>query len=318
MTRNSAADRSTAAVTVGPRIGVVTVLYNSARVLPDFLESLWSQTLSDFRLYAVDNASADESLALMATEGEGGRIRVIANIDNLGVAEGNNQGIRAALSDGCPYILLLNNDTVFTPELLEGLIAEMDAANVDMITPKITYHDRPGHVWFGGGRFLPLAGMMAEHLDEGAPDDGRFDRPGSIAYAPTCCLLVRSTLFTDVGEMDARYFVYWDDVDFMLRARRAGKVLRYAPRLTLAHKVSALTGGGQSPFSLRYDTRNLVYFTRKFFPRAWPAVLLMHACRFTARYIFGRESWSTVPARRAAWKEGLALPLTTDRASSAL
>lgn len=317
MTRNPAANRLAAAGAVRPRIGVVTVLYNSARVLPDFLESLRSQTLSDFRLYAVDNASADGSLALMATE-DGARIRVIANTDNLGVAEGNNQGIRAALSDGCPYILLLNNDTVFTPELLEGLIAEMDAAKVDMITPKITYHDRPGHVWFGGGRFLPLAGMMAEHLDEGAPDDGRFDRPRSIAYAPTCCLLVRSTLFADVGEMDAHYFVYWDDVDFMLRARRAGKVLRYTPRLTLAHKVSALTGGGQSPFSLRYDTRNLVYFTRKFFPQAWPAVLLMHACRLTARYMVGRESWSTVPARWAAWKEGLALPLNTDRASSAL
>ena len=86
-------------------IGVVTVTYNSAAVLPEFFDSLAGQTCADYTLYVVDNASHDETLALCRRRTDL-PIQLIANERNLGVAEGNNQGIRAALQDGCEAVLL--------------------------------------------------------------------------------------------------------------------------------------------------------------------------------------------------------------------
>ncbi|RYE38977.1 MAG: glycosyltransferase, partial [Hyphomicrobiales bacterium] len=88
------------------RIGVVTVTYNSAKVLPDFFESTNRQIGCEFHLYVIDNASRDESVALSRTLAHCATT-IIANPDNVGVAEGNNQGIRKALEDGCTHVLLL-------------------------------------------------------------------------------------------------------------------------------------------------------------------------------------------------------------------
>jgi GT2 family glycosyltransferase len=93
-------------------VGVVTVTYNSDRVIDGFLSSLLAQTYDNFVLYVVDNISSDETLARVKAFNDT-RIRVIANPDKRGIAEGNNQGIRATLQDGCGLILQFNNDTEF-------------------------------------------------------------------------------------------------------------------------------------------------------------------------------------------------------------
>src|SRR5215471_12647355 len=97
-----------------PLLGVVTVTYNSAKVLDDFLGSLAGQSFKAFRLYAIDNASSDGSADILERSAvTDPRIITIRSADNLGVAEGNNIGIRRSIEDGCTHVLLLNNDTVF-------------------------------------------------------------------------------------------------------------------------------------------------------------------------------------------------------------
>src|SRR5215471_11887033 len=107
------------------KIGVVTVTYNSEPVLQDFFDSLVAQTHTNFILYIVDNASRDQTLAMARLRTEVSSV-IIANRDNVGVAEGNNQGIRAALDDGCECVLLLNNDTVFPATLFDRLYNGLD------------------------------------------------------------------------------------------------------------------------------------------------------------------------------------------------
>lgn len=243
------------------RIGVVTVTYNSAEVLPEFLQSVVQQTFQEFILYVVDNASQDKSLEAVAAFGDA-RIRVLANAENLGVAEGNNQGIRAALADGCDAVLLLNNDTVFPAELFAELrdgLAQYDCA---MTTPKIYYHDEPTKIWAAGGYFQPWFGYRTQHYGEGKQDTGQFDTVRAVTYAPTCCVLIHRSVFDNIGLMDPLYFVYVDDVDFMYRALKAGLVMQYLPQAKLWHKVSSLTGH-MSDFMIRYCVRNRIYFIKK-------------------------------------------------------
>jgi len=246
------------------KIGVVTVTYNSEPVLQEFFDSLAIQTHKKFVLFIVDNASKDQTLAI-ARQPMSFPLVLIANQDNLGVAEGNNQGISAALSSGCECVLLLNNDTVFPSNLIENLYLGLDRYHCDMTTGKMYHHDSPDHFWCAGGRFQPLLGYDIRHDGEGERDIGQFDTPRPITYTPTCCLMVRGIVFDRVGLMDPRYFVYADDVDFLYRCLKSDISLWYVPEVKLWHKVSSLTGG-MSDFMVRYSTRNRVYFLRKHLP----------------------------------------------------
>jgi GT2 family glycosyltransferase len=244
------------------RIGIVTVTYNSANVLPDFLRCVFEQTHSNFLLFAVDNASKDASKHILQACVDD-QLRVIENTENLGVAAGNNQGIRAALDCDCSAILLLNNDTEFGPDLIAQLSRGLDDHRVDMICPKMMYYDDPGRIWSAGGKFLPWLGYMSKCDGENELDRGQHDYARIITDVPTCCVLIRAEVFRKVGFMDERYFVYVDDSDFMFRAMKAGLKLSYLPSAKLHHKVSSLTGGSDSAFAIHYATRNRIFFQLK-------------------------------------------------------
>src|SRR5205823_1449843 len=96
------------------------------------MESLLKQSHRQFRLFAVDNCSSDNTLALLGQYSDG-RVTVIRSAVNVGVAEGNNIGIRAALADGCTSVLLINNDTVFDADLISTLHQGLRKYQCDMI-----------------------------------------------------------------------------------------------------------------------------------------------------------------------------------------
>jgi len=102
-------------------VAVVTVTHNSASVIHGFMDSLLKQTHPELVLYVVDNASSDETLRLLS-EYQYPKMVLIPNAANLGVAEGNNIGIRAAMKEGCSFVLLINNDTVFDADLVSKLL----------------------------------------------------------------------------------------------------------------------------------------------------------------------------------------------------
>jgi GT2 family glycosyltransferase len=235
-------------------------------VLPGFFNSLASQEYQNFHVWAIDNASNDDSVAQCRAQRD--RFTVIANTDNLGVASGNNQGIHAALDAGCEYVLLLNNDVEFGQQLLAQLVEGTHANSCEMTAPIMYYFDHPDVIWAAGGRFQPLLGYRCYHLKDGIKDVGQFTTPSRIQHAPTCCVLFKRSVFETVGFMDERYFVYHDDTDFMLRCLQAGQRLFLLPHAKLLHKVSSLTGGAESEFSIRMGTRNRVYMLTKFLGRA--------------------------------------------------
>jgi hypothetical protein len=289
----------------GSRVGVVTVTFNSASVIADFMDSMLKQTHADFLLYVVDNASADETLKLVHQYSDA-RIMVIPNEDNVGVAEGNNIGIRAARRDGCGSVLLVNNDTVFDSVLLSKLVYGLRQHECDMIVPKILFFDEPKRIWSAGGYFSRLRGL-SKHFGEGCWDDGRFDRAQAVSYAPTCCMLIKSRIFDSVGLIDPAYFAYYDDTDFCYRARKAGSRLFYLPSARLLHKVGSLTGG-ESNFAAHYLARNRAYYLLKSFP-LWRALfyLLVFQIWIFVKFSFVRPSPAAVVAAERAFWEGVRL-----------
>jgi GT2 family glycosyltransferase len=287
-------------------VGVVTVTFNSGKVVHGFIDSVLRQSHAEFVLYVVDNASSDETLKLLSGY-EDSRIMVIPNQVNVGVAEGNNVGIRAALKDGCTSVLLVNNDTEFDSDLVSKMLAGLEAHQCDMVVPKILYFDQPDKIWCAGGTLSRLRGS-AMHFGGDQKDDGSFDRPRAINYSPTCCMLIKREVFTRVGLMDSNYFVYFDDTDFCQRAYQAGVRFFYLPSARLLHKVGSLTGGSESDFSTRYGVRNRVYYLLKTFPQ-WQSVIRVSAYHvyILVKYLFVvRRPKSFWVAQKAFW-EGICL-----------
>jgi hypothetical protein len=185
-------------------IGVVTVTYNSAEVLPDFLRCLFAQTHHNFILFAIDNASKDDTINILHRCTDR-RLTVIANPDNCGVAAGNNQGIRAALEAGCDSVLLINNDTEFEATLIANLLEGLAMHRVGMTCPKMMYYDEPQRIWAAGGTFQPWLGYRSVHLGGGEIDRGQYDLTRLVTYTPTCCVLIARPVFHKIGLMDERF-----------------------------------------------------------------------------------------------------------------
>jgi GT2 family glycosyltransferase len=293
------------------KIGVVTVTYNSGRVIEDFMTSVLFQKYTNFTLYVVDNASSDDTLEKLSKYNDQ-RIIVIKNKDNLGVAVGNNQGISASIRDNCEYILLINNDTEFDSQLIEVMLEGLDTYNCDIAVPKIMYHDNPKIIWSAGGYFRQWAACLSAHYGMGAFDYGQYENPRQVEYAPTCCTLIKKTVFDTIGLMDEKYFVYYDDSEFCFRAMKSGISMFYLPRVVLLHKVSSLVEGGKSneeksDFTIHHLTRGLVYSIKKHQGIASAPFIVFYAIFLFLKFLTGKESLKVFQVKQKAFLEALSL-----------
>lgn len=249
------------------KLGLVTVLYHSESVLEDFFISLKSQSFQDFKLYLVDNSASDKSTdfitGFLSQDLKFEFEHIIAS-DNLGVAEGNNVGIRKSIEDQCEYTILLNNDIIIEQkELLEKIAEYHLNQKYEIIVPKIFYPDKRT-IWFAGGYFDKLR-ALGVHVNYKKIDRYEIIDNTPITYSPTCFMSIQNQVFKKVGIMDSKYFVYTDDTDFVYRCTQIGIKVWYTPSLEIIHKISTSTGGDESNFYIYYSNRNKIYFIRKHF-----------------------------------------------------
>ena len=242
-------------------IYIIVLNWNGLRDTRECLDSLRRVSLPPARVLVVDNGSGDGSQEAIRREFPD--VTLLETGANLRFAEGNNAGIRFALEHGADQIMLLNNDTTVDPAFL-GAMSETLLAHADtgIVTPKILYHQDPGIIWYAGGEISFWSGTM-RHSGIREQDDGRFDVAGETAYASGCCMLLRRETVERIGLLDGAYYMYSEDADWCMRARRAGFQIRYEPRAKVWHKVSVSAGGHLSFFKLRNKfVSNLRFFSR--------------------------------------------------------
>ena len=212
-------------------------------------------------IVVVDNGSEDGSQeAIRRSHPE---VALLETGSNLRFAGGNNAGIRYALEKGAEQIMLLNNDTTVDPEFLGAMTGALQSsADTGIVAPRILYSADPARLWYAGGEISFWTGTM-RHRGIREPDDGRFDIPCETGYASGCCLLAKRRTVEKIGLLDESYFMYSEDADWCLRARRAGFRVMYEPRARVWHKVSVSAGGHLSSFKLRTKfVSNLRFFSR--------------------------------------------------------
>lgn len=243
-----------------PRVSVIIPNWNGAQLLPTCLRSLAAQTLREFEVIVVDNASSDDSRALLAREFP--EVYVLALEENLGFAGAVNAGIRAARG---MVIVLLNNDTEAEPTWLEELVRALEAnPRAGMAASKLRLFDARDRL-HSAGDFFGVDGLPGNRgvweVDRGQYDDPCAPPPlfgacgGAAAY--------RRALFALIGLFDEDLRFSCEDVDLNWRARLAGFECAFAPKAIVYHRLSATGGGALASY---YVGRNTLAVLAKNYP----------------------------------------------------
>lgn len=241
-----------------PRVLIVILCYNGVELTLECLDSLRRLDYAAAEVLVVDNASSDGTPERVHTRFP--EVAVIETGANLGFAAGNNVGLRYALERGYDYALLLNNDTEVAPEFLTRLVevAERDPA-IGVVGPLITYYERPDRIWSAGGVIDWQRGTSAMRgLDE--PDTGQY-RVTDVDFVTGCALLCRRAVLERAGLLDERFFMYYEETEWCVRARRAGFRIVHVPEARVLHKIP-LDARADKPYVAYYMTRNRLLFLR--------------------------------------------------------
>lgn len=239
-----------------PRVEAVVLNWNGGDINFSCLDAVLDCGYPDLGIIFVDNGSSDGSGE--AVKKRFPHIEHIFTNENLGFTGGNNRGIRRALERGAEMILILNNDVHVPRAFLDPLVETLQE-RPGVAGPKIL--DPEGRIWCAGGS-VAFHHNVTRLRGFGRKDDGAFDRAERVDYMPACCLLVSREVFETAGLLNEEYFCYLEDVEFCLRAAKAGFAVTYCPASSVVHRFSHSTGGGYTPARKYMNGLNSVRFLR--------------------------------------------------------
>jgi hypothetical protein len=243
-----------------PQVSVIVVNWNTR----DLLERCLTAALENIgpvsvELIVVDNASSDDSMAMMRERFP--KARLIGNTENVGFARANNQGVVMARGR---YLLLLNSDAFLTPGALEALVSLADAQpRAGLVGSQLRNADgsfQASHTPFPTlwREFLILTGLgralFGRQFPSRGPDDGRG--PQLADYVEGACMLIRPQAYAEAGGLDENYFMYAEEVDLCLSLRRLGWEVWYHPAACVIHL------GGASSRLRRPEREGDLYISR--------------------------------------------------------
>jgi len=273
-------------------IVAITITYNaiSAGVFGQFLDSVIPSLCADFRLIIIDNCSTDGTKSFLAGFSSP-FVDIVLNEANLGFGRACNQGVRFSKKYSPDRFLFVNNDVYLVGNPIAALSESLDLQGGGAISPVIIYADGTQRIWYEGGVFSSLRGIINYHLNQGrARASGKFGVVQT-QFAPACVFLIDRLAFEDVGGFDERFFVYWEDADLCLQLMRRGHPIYIDYDVVVEHVVSATTGGARSDFSIIMNCKNHIIFVRKnmgYFAAMFAASVSIG--KWTARLLIGKET----------------------------
>lgn len=250
-----------------PVVSIVILNYNTRDLLRQTLGSIQSQTKHE--IIVVDNASTDDSVSMVKKHFP--NVRLIQSKSNDGFSAGNNLGVRQANSD---YIMLLNSDTEFVEDALTPLIKFLDKnPKAGVVTPKLIYpngqidwscHRGFPTIWNSLTYFSKLQKIFPQTRIFGGYHQTWKDlnKPHKVDVVSGAAMLIRQEVWDQVGELDERFFMYAEDIDYCLRVKQAGWQIFYYPQVQVIHH-KGLSGTKNQNKKVKSKTKHYFYQTMK-------------------------------------------------------
>lgn len=222
------------------------------------MQALFQSTVKNFHVYFIDDHSQDDSLDQVRqwvySSEKSDQVTFLTLSRHSGCCVGYNVAFERLLTAPDPYVLILNNDVLVSPELIGNLILRMER-NKDwgMLSPKLRSYPDSHRVWFSKGYIIPWLGFVMR---------SRRDRKGIVAsqVIPTCCVLVRKSGLRQIAKIDERYFIGYWDMELGYQFRRLGYLLMVDNDLHAMHYGSKTIGPLFDGTKQYYYNRNRLLF----------------------------------------------------------
>lgn len=242
-----------------PLLSVVIPNWNGARFLPTCLDALARQTYPCVEVIVADNASTDDSRALL--DARYPAVALLRLPRNLGFTGACNAGIAAARGT---FVALLNNDTEADPGWAAAAVdAFARHPQAGAVASKMLLFDRRDHIHTTGDYFT--VDGRAGNRGVWQRDTGQYDREEYVFSACGGSAVYRRAMLDQVGLLDDAFFFSGEDVDLGWRAQLAGWRCLYTPAAVVYHHLAATGGGVTASY---YDGRNLIFILVKNYPAA--------------------------------------------------
>lgn len=287
-----------------PRTCVVIVNYRTSSDVIDCLASLESEVLAlpETEVIIVDNASGDDSVRKLRSfidkSNYGAWASVIPHETNGGFAAGNNVAIRANLASKTPadYFFILNPDTIVRPDAVVQLTDFLtDNPEVGIVGSRLENPD--GSPQFSCFRFYDVfsefnagcrLGVVSKLLAKHVTTPPMRDETHETEWVSGASMMVRREVFADIGLMDETFFLYYEEADFQLRAKRAGWPIWHCPDAAIVHLMGKSTGVTGEAERERRRPRYWFESRRHYFRRNYGA---FHALLLDVAWLTGFSMW---------------------------
>ena len=290
-----------------PKVFIIILNWNGYKDTAECLQSLCRLSYPSYEVIVADNDSADGSVSRLKEKFKD--IIFLENKENLGFAGGNNVGFQYALRYGADYVLLLNNDTIVDPNLLDILVKVGEAdKRIGVIGPKIYCYPDSSRLWGVGGE-IDMKHGKTYHTGYHEVERGQWDRMRDVDYVSGCAMMIKREVLEKVGLLDERFFLYYEETDFCMRARESGFRIVYMPDAKIWHKVSNTVGSINGPVYTYYMTRNRLLFMRMYMDESqWRRFILYFyyegLFRRAAFLLFrGRDQRKSLKALWSGWRD---------------
>ncbi len=249
------------------KVAVVILNWNGKELLKEFLPAVVHHSPPEIaNIYLADNGSSDDSIDFVKTNFSG--IKIISLQINYGFAEGYNKAIESILEE---YTVLLNSDVEVTENWLYPLINYMEKhKNVAACQPKIRSYRNKKYFEYAGaaGGFIDKIGYpfcRGRIFNVIEQDKGQYDDIIDIFWASGACLVIRTSVYKDVGGLDKNFFAHMEEIDLCWRLWARGYKVACIPQSVVYH-LGGATLSKMSPFKTYLNFRNNLYLLYKNVP----------------------------------------------------
>ncbi len=259
-----------------PLISIITINFNNISVTFDLLLSIRECNYTNLEIIVVDNGSdlnPTEMIKEIFPE-----VKAIRSPKNLGFAGGNNLGIKYANGE---YIFFVNNDTLFAENLIEELIKPFyENERIGIISPKVFYYEKPNIIQYAGATEINSLTGRNKVIGQGKNDDSKLYKSDFTYFAHGAAMIVRKSIVEKVGVFPEIFFLYYEELDYSYRIRKAGFKIYFNSKAVIYHRVS-YSIGEDSPLKTYFMARNRIMFMHRNFTRIRFFIFILFFVIFT-------------------------------------
>ena len=272
-----------------PLISIVTINYNNISVTLDLLLSIRECTYKNLDVIVVDNGSDLDPVEMIKKTFP--EVIAIRSAKNLGFSGGNNLGIKYAKGE---FIFFVNNDTLFAENVLVELIKPFyEDDKIGIISPKVIYYETPNIIQYAGATQINSLTGRNKIIGQGENDNNDLFKSGFTYFAHGAAMIIRRSLVERVGVFPEIFFLYYEELDYSYRTRKAGFKIYFNSDAVIYHRVS-YSVGEDSPLKIYYMTRNRIMFMQRNFKGIRFVIFILFFILFT----IPKNSFNYIISRR--------------------